>query len=397
MDTATGARVDRAERADAGRRPWNLIRVTPAEGSDLSDTSPQDAGHDLVVVGAGAVGLTCAWRAAAAGLSVLVVERDLPGAGASGVAAGMLAPVTEADFGEEELLGLNLESRAMWDAFAAEVEEASGRSTGYADSGCLVVAADRDDADTLRRLHEFQSRLGLDAEWLAPREARRREPGLSPRIGGAIATAQDGQVDPRALVDALAVALERAGGELRSGTEVTALATADGRVVGVHTAAGEELRAGRVLMAAGAWSGQVVADGPAVHPVKGQILELRVRGGAQPPATSLVRTPRCYVVSRPDGRVVIGATTEERGFDVAVTADGVFRLLEAALEVLPDVSELELVATHAGLRPGTPDNRPVIGADDRPGLLWATGHGRNGVLLAPLTADRVLGYVGVTA
>ena len=364
----------------------------------MSDTSPERAAKDLVVVGAGAVGLACAWRAAVAGLSVSVLERDHPGAGASGVAAGMLAPVTEADYGEEELLALNLESRAMWDAFAAELEEASGQSTGYVDSGCLVVAADRDDADTLRRLHHFQRRLGLDAEWLAPREARRREPGLSPRIGGAIATTQDGQVDPRAVVDALAVAFGRAGGELRSGTEVASLLAEGGRVSGVRSTAGEEIRADRVLVAAGAWSGQAVQDGPAVHPVKGQILELRVREGAQPPATGLVRTPRCYVVSRPDGRVVIGATTEERGFDTAVTADGVFRLLEAALEVLPDVSELELVSSHAGLRPGTPDNRPVIGADgDRPGLLWATGHGRNGVLLAPLTADRVLEHAGAVA
>ncbi len=351
---------------------------------------PKRSGYDLAVIGAGVIGLACAWRAAQAGMSVVVLERDEPGSGASGVAAGMLAPVTETNFNEEALLQLNLESREMWPGFAAELEELTGLPTGYADSGALVVAADRDDVEELRRLHRLQRRLGLDSEWLGPRAARALEPGLSPRIGGAILAPGDGQVDPGAVVAALAHALVNAGGELHSGTEVTSLDTDSGRVTGALTATGDRVRARHVLMAAGAWSseGELATEtsAPEVRPVKGQLLELRVRRGGSLPASRLVRTPRCYVVGRSDGRVVVGATMEEQGFDTAITAGGVYRLLEAAYEVLPDIGELELVRARAGLRPFTPDNSPVVGPGSIEGLMWATGHGRNGVLLAPLTA-----------
>lgn len=356
--------------------------------------APKRSTYDLVVVGAGIVGLACAWRAAQAGISVLVVERDAPGAGASGVAAGMLAPVTEADFGEEALLALNLDGRALWPAFAAELEERSGMPTGYSETGALVVAVDRDDAEELRRLHGFQCQSGLDSEWLTPRAARALEPGLSPRIAGAILAPQDGHADPRAVVSALEAALSDAGGELLTGTEVSGLLTSDAAVAGVRTSTGARIAARTVLLSVGAWSAQGElgrqASAPGVRPVKGQLLELRVRRGRTTPALRMIRTPRCYVVPRADGRMVIGATTEDQGFDTAVTAEGVFRLLEAAYEVLPEVAELELVAARAGLRPVTPDNAPVIGAGELDGLVWATGHGRNGVLLAPLTARRVL-------
>lgn len=373
-----------------------------------------ERGRDLIVVGAGVVGLSCAWRCAQAGMSVLVLERDEPGAGSSGVAAGMLAPVTEATFGEEALLRLNLDARAQWPAFAAELEELSAVTIGYADSGALVVAADRDDAEELQRLHAFQVELGLDAEWLGPRQARRREPALSPRIAGAIHAPQDGHVDPAAVVRALGAALARAGGELRTGVRVTGIEMAGGRVCGVRTAPasakrgaddvadlagtpdppdGELLEASAVLVAAGPWSSQgglaVEASAPPVRPVKGQLLELRVRPGHQAPARRLIRTPRCYLVTRADGRVVLGATQEEMGFDTTVTADGAYRLLEAAWEVLPDVGELELVRARAGLRPGTPDNSPAVGAGAIDGLLWATGHHRNGIMLAPSTGRAI--------
>lgn len=384
----------------------------PAEARDIHPIGT----FDLAVIGGGIIGMTCAWRAAQAGLDVVVIERDAPGAGASGVAAGMLAPVTEADFGEEELLRLNLESRGEWAAFAAELEERSGLPTGYSDSGALVVAADRDDAEELRRLHVFQQRLGLESEWLTPSAARRLEPGLLPRIGGAILAPQDGHVDPAAVVRALAEAFAEAGGTLLAETGARAIETdSDGAVAGVRVVetgagrspgsdvcgaaaeAGRVVRARRVVAAGGAWSraGELVPDedAPDVRPVKGQLLELRVRPGAAPPAQRLIRTPRCYVVTRSDGRVVIGATTEEQGFDTTVTADGVYRLLEAAYEVLPDVGELELVRARAGLRPATPGNAPVVGPGAIEGLTWATGHGRNGVLLAPVTARRVVELV----
>jgi glycine oxidase len=327
----------------------------------------QDREHDVVVVGAGVIGLACGWRCAQRGLRVLVLERaPEPGRGASGVAAGMLAPVTEAEFGEEALLQLNLAGAELWPAFAADLAERSGIDSGYRASGALVVAVDRDDAEELRRLHSFQRSLGLDATWLSGRECRRLEPRISPRVPGGILAEHDHQVDPRAVVRALCAAFESAGGELRCGVEVRDPS---------------ELEADHVVVAAGCWSGAPV------RPVKGQILRLR----GEPVAERLVRTPRCYVVSRANGEVVVGATVEERGFDTSVTADGVFRLLEAAHEVLPDVAELEFVEAAARLRPGTPDNAPLIG--ERDGLIWATGHHRNGVLLAPITAEAVAAII----
>ncbi len=354
---------------------------------------PASSRYDVVVVGAGIVGLACGWRCAQRGLSVLVVERDVAGSGSSGVAAGMLAPVTEAEFGEEALLGLNLAGMALWPEFEGELRAAAGVDTGYRESGALVVAADRDDGEELRRLHAFQRSLGLDVEWLTGRESRRLEPGLSPRVSGGIHAPQDHQVDPAAAVRALARALTAAGGELEEGVGAVELEVADDAVVGVRSDALGSVRADHVVAAAGAWSGLLPGlpedARPPVRPVKGQILGLRAAPEAPPVAERLVRTPRCYVVPRSDGSVAIGATVEERGFDTRVTGEGVHRLLEAAWEVLPDVGELEFVEARARLRPGTPDNAPLIGRSALDGLVWAAGHHRNGVLLAPITAETV--------
>jgi glycine oxidase len=352
---------------------------------------PQSTRYDAVVIGAGLIGLSCAWRARRRGLSVLVVDRaPEPGAGTSGVAAGMLAPVTEADFGEEGPLRVNLLARERWPAFAAELEQVTGLPTGYRDSGALVVAADRDDAEALHRLHDFQRTVGLASEWLTPSACRALEPGLSPRIAGGIAAPQDGSADPRATVRALSAA----AGEVAFGVDVREIEHGGGSVTGVRTDSGT-IECGQVVVAAGPWSASLapLGEGPPVRPVKGQILELRTRGAMRSPFDRVLRTPRCYLVSRGDGRVVLGATVEEQGFDTAVTADGVFRLLEAAWEVLPEVGELELVRARAGLRPGTPDNAPVVGPGELDGLIWATGHWRNGVLLAPLTGEAVAGLL----
>ena len=316
----------------------------PAKGEIETDRT-----WDVVVVGAGVPGFAIAWRAAQHGLRVVVIERDRPGSGASSVAAGMLAPVTEADFGENELLRLNLESAELWPGFAAELEERTGMPTGYVRCGAVAVAVDRDDAEEYGRMHALQRALGLDARRLVPSEARRLEPGLAPRIAGAIEASDEAQADPVALI----AALERA------------------------------------VTDAGAWS-TALDPGVRVRPVKGQLLQLRTREGAPPLARRIVRTPRCYVVPRPDGRVVVGATSEERGFDTTIDVGAVHRLLEAAWAVLPDVWELEFVRALAGLRPATPDNRPLIGPSAREGLFHATGHYRNGILLAPVTAARML-------
>ena len=357
-------------------------------------TAPQRNHYDVAVIGAGVIGLASAWRLAEGGRSVVVLDRERPGAGASGVAAGMLAPVTEVSWGEQELLRLNLESAARWPAFDAELRERSGRSTGYEPRGALMVAVDRDDAAELRRMYEFQRSLGLEVGWLTRSACRELEPGLAPGIAGGVSAPQDHQADPRALVEALAAAVDLAGGEVVAGVEVERLETEDGRVTGVAIR-GASLDCKHVVVAAGCWSAAIGAPAPPpVRPVKGQIIRLaRTAGGAGSPASHAVHTPRCYVVPRSSGEVVVGATVEERGFDTSVTGDGVFRLLEAAREVLPDIGELELLECAARLRPGTPDNLPAVGAGALEGLVWATGHYRNGILLAPVTADAVVAAV----
>ena len=343
--------------------------------------------HDVAVVGGGIVGLACAWHAARLGMSVVVLERDRLGSGASDVAAGMLAPVTEADFGEDELLELNLAAAECWPRFAADLAAASGLGTGFRETGALVLAADRDDAEELRRLADLHAALGLPSRWVGPRECRQLEPGLSPRVRGGLYAPRDHQADPVATVRALAAACRGAGVELRENVEVAELVHSGGRVTGARTATAE-LPARAVVVAAGAWSRGLAPDAPPIRPVKGQIAALRAPDPALAP-TRVVRTPRCYLLAREDGRVVLGATVEERGFDSSTTADGVFRLLEAAREILPDVGELEWIGVRAGLRPGTPDNLPAVGAGSWDGLVWATGHHRNGVLLAPLTGEIV--------
>jgi glycine oxidase len=347
---------------------------------------------DAVVVGAGVIGLACAWRAAQRGLDVCIVDREAPGSGATRVAAGMLAPVGEASWGEEALLGLNLASARLYPEFVAELEERSGRAVGYRRSGALHVALDRDEAEELRRRYELQTSLGLAAEWMRPSECRELEPGLATAVAGGVHAREEGEVDPRSLVSALVAANERQGSALIAGTEVAAGIFEGSRLRGVRTADGRELYADQVVLATGWWSGRApwlppVAR-PAVRPVKGQILELR--GTADEPLCErIVATEWVYVVPRADGRVVVGATVEERGVDLTVTAGGVHELLREAYRVLPDVGELELTAAAAGLRPGTPDNAPFIGHGAIDGLVLATGHYRNGILLAPITADAV--------
>jgi glycine oxidase len=359
----------------------------PAEAR-LSDRG----GYDAVVVGGGAIGLCCAWRIAQRGARVVVVDRAEPPAGATRVAAGMLAPIGELAFGEPELLRMTLAAAERYPAFVAELEAASGISTGYVRHGALHVALDRDEAAELRRVHDLQRSLGLGAEWLPPRRCRELEPGLTPSFNGGVHAPEEAAVDPRAMTAALLAALAAEGVEVRAGVEVAEALLDGDRIEGVRTGSGEELRAGTVILATGAWSGVVTwlpdRARPPVRPVKGQILELRAPGG-DPPCERIVASERVYLVPRPDGRLVAGATTEERGFDTAVTAGGVHELLREAYRLLPDVAEMELVESMAGLRPGTPDNLPLIGPGQLDGLVLACGHYRNGILLAPLTGESV--------
>lgn len=348
--------------------------------------------RDAIIVGGGIIGLSCAWRAARAGASVVVLERATPPAGATRVAAGMLAPIGELTFGEPDLLAMTLASRELYDDFVAELESATGISTGFRHQGALHVALDRDEAAELRRVHELQRSLGLNAQWLPPRRCRELEPGLSPSCNGGVYAEGEASVDPRQLTAVLLAALAAEGIELRTEVEVTEALFEGERLVGVRTAAAEELRAGAVVLAAGAWSGRAEwlpeHARPPVRPVKGQVVELRAIDGVTP-CERIIGGERVYLVPRVDGRLIAGATVEEQGFDTTVTAGAVHEILREAYRMLPQVAELELIEASVGLRPGTPDNLPLIGHGALDGLILACGHYRNGILMAPLTADAV--------
>lgn len=348
---------------------------------------------DVLVVGGGVIGLSIAWRAAQRGLSVTVLDPS-PGSGASHYAAGMLAPVTEVHYGEESLLALNLASARRYPSFVAELEEASGTTVGYRECGTLAIAFDADDKAALNDLHEYQASLGLSSQPLTSRECRALEPLLAPSVRGGLLVDGDHQVDNRRVIEALLVACERAGVALERVAAHEIVVESDA-VVGV-----DRLRAATTVLAAGCWSGDLKglpAEAlPPVRPVKGQIL--RLRDSLANPLISrnvraVVRGRPIYLVPRENGEVVLGATMEELGFDQTVTVGATSELLSDARELLPGVSELALVETSAGLRPGSPDNAPILGPTALPGLAMATGHYRNGILLAPVTADVIADFL----
>jgi glycine oxidase len=374
---------------------------------------------DLAVLGGGIVGLSVAWRARALGMSVVLLERGELGGGATHVAAGMLAPVAEVEFGDaaRRVLELGMRSAAMWPDFAAELARASGIDVGLRRTGTLVVARDDDEARELERQLAFRESLGLRAIRLRASEAREREPALAPNVRLALEAPDDHSVDPRLVVSALRSACERAGVELREHTRVRRVEVdaEAGRVLGLsvcsHEApvldSGDEatpadfgedgsfepVYARDVVVAMGAWSGGLAGlpegAGVPVRPVKGQIMRLRDPAGPGL-LERVVRFEGGYLVPRGEGRYVLGATMEERGFEPAATAGGIYELLRDAHELVPGVSELRIEELGVGYRPSTPDNVPVIGRGTLEGLTWATGHHRNGILLAPLTAELVL-------
>ncbi|MET8559827.1 glycine oxidase ThiO [Streptomyces flaveolus] len=356
---------------------------------------------DVLVIGGGIIGLVTAWRAAQRGLATAVVDPE-PGGGAARVAAGMLAAVTELHYGEETLLALNLESARRYPAFAAELTELTGHDLGYRRCGTLAVALDADDRAHLRELHALQQRSGLASEWLSGRECRRLEPMLAPGVRGGLRVDGDHQIDPRRLAAALVAACERAGVVFHRAWAQRLDVVRD-RAGGVTTADGTPLRADRVVLAAGSLSGRLagVPDEllPPVRPVKGQVLRLTVPRRYAPflsrTVRAVVRGSQVYLVPRENGELVVGATSEELGWDTTVTAGGVYELLRDAHELVPGITELPLTETRAGLRPGSPDNAPLLGPSGLAGLLLATGHYRNGVLLTPVTGD-VLAHTLVT-
>jgi glycine oxidase len=356
-------------------------------------TKPTES-FDVAVVGGGAIGLGVAWRAAQRGLRVIVLERGEPGGGTSHVAAGMIAPVAEAQPVEQRLLRLNLASARMYPEFIEELAEASGRDPGYRQSGTLLVARDRDEAEALDRELAMRQRLELGVRRLRASEARRLEPGLAPTLRLALEVPDDHAVDPRKLTEALTAAVLSAGGLVRTHTEVTGLLRAGEHVSGVRLHDGTTVDADQVVIAAGVWSERIDDIPPEgrvpIRPVKGQIMRLRDPSGPGL-LTRVVRVQSWYLVPRGDGRYVLGATMEERGFDTTVTAGATFELLREASELVPGISELVIDELSAGLRPGTSDNSPAIGPSTVPGLHYATGHYRHGILLTPITAEIVAG------
>lgn len=343
---------------------------------------------DAAIIGGGIIGLSIGWKLLQRGLSVAVFERDSIGSGATRAATGMLAATAEVEPGEDDLLPLTLASQDLWRGFATELEAATGQSVDYRADGTMVVALSRDEVDRLRFRHDLQMRLGLKTVWLSGTLAREREPGLRPNVSGAIWCEQDHQVDARLVAKALAKAFVKAGGVLFESTKVVSLERTGGKVTGVATET-ETYSAATVVLAAGAWSPELVQglELP-VRPLKGQSIALRM-DPRMPALSHIVWTEQIHMAPKGDGRLIVGATVEERGFDKANTAGGLFALLEAARRVLPAMEELAIDEIWTGFRPTSLDDAPILGEVGIEGLVVATGHHRNGILLAPVTARAI--------
>jgi glycine oxidase len=325
------------------------------------------------------------------GRDVVAIDRDAVGAGASLAATGMLAAAAEYEPGGEILLPFALASRRLWAEFAAELAEASGVDLDYDKRGTLLVALTRDEVDRLRARLDLHARIGLDTQWVSSADLRRLEPGLRPSVAAGLSCPQDAQVDPRRLMPALRRAFENAGGVLVEGCAVEKVEREAGSVAGV-VCAGVLCRSDTVIIATGAWAGsdQLLPSTAAalVRPLRGQALALRGSPAAAP-IRHVVWTEQVHLAPKADGRLIVGATVEETGFDASVTAGGIYALLEGARRALPSIEDMPLEAVWSGFRPTSVDDAPILGDSGQGGLLLAIGHHRNGVLLAPATAQAV--------
>ena len=358
----------------------------------MTDRPPIAQPKTVAIIGAGVVGLGIAWRLAARGVAVDVFDRGAAGAGATHAAAGMLAACAEAEPGEEALVALGRESQARWPAFAAELKAASGIDVELRREGTLDVALTADDQARLMHHLTFQQKLDLPVQWISAAEARRREPHLAGKLAGAIWSPQDHQVDNRKLALALRGAAQAAGARINEHQPVAEIINNGRRVDGIALADGRRVAADAVVLAAGAWSRRIAGLPapllPPVRPIKGQMLALRMEQSA-PLVTHVLWGPGIYLVPRLDGRLIVGGTVEEKGFDTTLTAGGLLTLLEAAWRVVPAIEELPIDEMWVGHRPGSRDDAPILGPAPIEGLIYATGHHRNGILLAPVTADAI--------
>jgi glycine oxidase len=343
---------------------------------------------EVVIVGGGVMGCAAAHELGRRGLSVTVLERSVPGAEASSAAAGILGAQVESHH-PGPLTELGLRSLELYPTLVKELERASGVSVGYRRSGVLKVAYDGPELSRLARESAWQARAGLPLAKLTRRALGEREPALSPELSGGLWFERDATLDPRALLVALRVAAAKAGAEFRSGSFVKRVAEQGGRAIGVELDDGSVVRGTHVVLAAGSWTSLVTrpdSAAPKVVPARGQIVELRT---SVPLLSSVVFGPDCYVVPRADGRLLVGSTVEFVGFRREVTAGAVAKLLAAAIRLVPALNDAELSATWSSFRPYTQDELPLLGPSATPGLLWMSGHYRNGILLAPISAKIV--------
>ncbi len=340
------------------------------------------------IIGAGICGLSIGWKLARAGLAVTIFDQGQAGLGASWAAGGMLAPSIEAEPQEKSLLTLMLQAQQLWPQFAQDLLQETGIDLHLQQHGALYVARDRDDEQKLKFLHSLSKDYGLNPEWLSPFEARKLEPHLARNITAALFHPQDAHVDNRATVLALQSALIRAGGKIIENMKIESIAVHDNAIRSIH-AAEQDITCDHVIIAAGAWSSLIKGLPenciPPVRPVKGQMIAL-----AHPASGSLLErmawSPDVYIVPQ-HNRLLIGASVEEMGFDTSLTAGAQMDLLQEAYRILPGIYDLPIIESWGGLRPTSRDDAPILGATDVKGLYLATGHHRNGIQLAPLTAQ----------
>ncbi|MCH8885544.1 MAG: glycine oxidase ThiO [SAR324 cluster bacterium] len=340
-----------------------------------------------LIIGGGVIGLAIGWKLLLRGEPVTLLEKGDTGREASWAAAGMLAPVGEVHFQEDQNLRLGMESMRRYPAFVEALESDAGMKVDYRREGGLSVSLHPDDTAELRHRFEYQQALELPVRWLRGGEAQEMEPALSPNVVAAVYSPDDHQVDNRKLVEALKAAFLKAGGALHEQTPVERLVLHENGAPSV-LAGNREWRHQRLLLTAGSWSGMIPGlDGalrPWVRPVKGQILA--IQAGPETLRHN-IRTPDVYIVPRLDGRLIVGATVEEMGFDRTLTVGGIFELVRGAWRAIPAVYEMPLAETWCGFRPGSRDNAPIIGETEIPAFFIATGHYRNGILNTPVTAE----------
>jgi glycine oxidase len=349
---------------------------------------------DVAIIGGGLIGSAAAFELAGHNLRVVVLDRQQPGRESSWAAAGMLAPGPDSpdSHGSTELLPLAKESLRLYPRFVAAIEDASGKHVGFAREGTLEIFHGASGEAARDNFVAEHRRLGLSAEPIRLESARRMEPSLNSEARAAAWLPEEATVDPRALMDAVLSAVANRGAQIGADCAATSLLMDGGRCAGL-VAGGQRISAGHVVITAGCFSG-AMDDGIARHaptrPVRGQMISLRHRDVK---LTRVLRSASGYLVPRLDGRILAGSTLEDAGFEKNVTPAGLQKILSAALELAPALASAEILETWAGLRPGTPDDLPILGPTDTEGLIVATGHYRNGVLLAPITANLVREWI----